>query len=100
VAERVNCCFSINCVPAGLSLNAVGYVEWNNQEEEREAKITEWQDYFDSTIKPSLTFALWVESANVTKQHEVNLWVLLLASFLLIYTEGVVASYLHSLLLC
>lgn len=38
---RVKCCFSINCVPAGLSLNAVGYVEWNNLEEEREAKITE-----------------------------------------------------------
>lgn len=39
--KRVKCCFSINCVPAGLSLNAVGYVEWNNLEEEGEAKITE-----------------------------------------------------------
>lgn len=38
--KRDGNCLPINCVPAGLSLNAVDYVEWSNQEEEWEATIT------------------------------------------------------------
>lgn len=69
--KRDRNCLPINRVPVGLSPDAADHAEGRRQEEAGEATITPRQGLFGARSQTSLTYAPWVESAYVTKQHEV-----------------------------